>query len=91
MVLFELQYKYKKEEFTASITDERPFCEHCGELEKFSISVEDGGTSYCLDCMASQGLPDKVSKELRKIESSISEQRVIFEQEMASYIKSAFN
>jgi hypothetical protein len=31
------------------------FCEHCGELEEFSVVFDDGGCTWCLDCARNDG------------------------------------
>jgi hypothetical protein len=37
------------EDFKLTV-EKYPFCESCGDLEKFDVTFDDGGTTWCLDC-----------------------------------------
>lgn len=30
--------------------EEEAWCEHCGDLEQFEATFDDGGTHWCIDC-----------------------------------------
>jgi hypothetical protein len=32
------------------VSKEGAWCEHCGDLEPFTVMFDDGGTKWCLDC-----------------------------------------
>jgi hypothetical protein len=45
------------------------FCEHCGELEPYDLTLEEvAGLSWCVDCAASEGRePPKEVRECEKV------------------------
>ena len=51
---------------------EDPFCEHCGDLEPYSVMISDGGTYWCEMCADANGyLPDDddpIWQEIKDIE-----------------------
>ena len=42
-----------------------PYCEHCGDLERFDLTYSSDGTSWCEDCADAAEPPAKLLKAQR--------------------------
>lgn len=67
---------------------EEPSCEHCGNLEPFDATYDDGGTSWCMDCSACfEDDMEPTEEELNEIEKASIKKKISYFEGRISQLK----